>query len=279
MREDKTIPRRVSYTDEDVANAAKRDKLRKGTYRAVLEDVVRDVSKETKHLMLVFTWGVLSDPEDAGSVVMRVKMWQCLPFRNVQVADHVPKKFFGQSTAWTLAAILGELSEAQAKARGEVVNEDGSKEVVKLQRVPNPPNKNEDGDLMYDGEPLDGDEYMEKRKEALGKAFEVADALYNDRTDNLLNALKNTACYFDIDYEEGSDFPNVRKLRSELLPGEELVPAELMLEDDDAANDDIEAPEEEEEEEVEAVDEHIKRTSKAPEVKASKKTAKKKGRN
>lgn len=231
MNTEETRAIKVSYTDEDVANAAQRDKWREGTYRAVLVDAIRDISKDNGHLMIVNTYRALRDPNDASSIFgFAIKHWQCLPFRNPNRDGHVPAKFFAQSTNNWLSGHFPE-------------------EVIAL------PVKTDEG-FFFKGEPLEPSEMEAAKKEAYDSSYAKADALWNEDDDATLESLKGTAVYFDLYYGknketgEPSDFPSLRNFRSELGPNEELVDPETALQAVAVVVDEEEVDEDEEVEEA-----------------------------
>lgn len=212
---------KISYTDEEVAEAAKRERVAEGRYRLVLADLMRQVSKENGHLMLRGVYRILSDPNDAGSTVgPKLNNYLCLPFRNPDREDHVPSKFFATNTNRWLAAHLPE-------------------------EVPLLPGKNADGQLEYKGEEISWDDNEEMRKEALDATYAKAGEIWEDESNESLEALKNTVVYANVYYQEGSDFPSMNNFsveagEEELIVGEGYKAAPVAV-----------ADEEEEEEEVE----------------------------
>jgi hypothetical protein len=208
MEEQQSIPLKISYTDEDVARAAKRDKFTEGTYRGVLTDIVRQVSKDNHHLMFKCVYRMLADPNDAGSVVGPAGYhYQCLPFRNPEFEDHVPAKFFARSTTDWLAAHVPDEVPARPRRDGE----------------------GKDAPIVFKGESIEKDQQEECEREAYDAAFSKASAMWEDESNAAIDELKGSAVYFDLYYQDGKDFPSFGNFRSELADGETLVPAEEMI--------------------------------------------------
>lgn len=221
---DEAIPLKISYTDEDVANAAKRDRFAKGTYCGIVAAITRQISKEKGHLMFKTVYRALKDPNDASSAFgPSLYQYQCLPFRNPNRDDHTPNKFFARSTNTWLAAHLPE-------------------EVIAL------PAKTEDG-LMFKGEVIEWSEEEAAKKEAYDSTFETAGAMWEDESNEAMEKLVGIAVYFDVGYQEDSDFPSLDKFRSQLGEGEELVDPAIALTAEAA----VEADADEEDEEPKKV--------------------------
>ena len=197
---------KVSYTDADVADAAKRDKWAEGTYRAVLADIKKDISKDNGHLMLVCTYRALRDPDDAGSIFgFAIKYWQCLPFRNPNRDGHQPKKFFAQSTNRWLSAHFPD-------------------DVLAL------PYRSDEG-LVFKGEVIENADEEAAKKEAYDTSYGKADELWNDESNEAMEAMKGSAVYFDLYYAKDkdsgqvSDFPSLQNFSSELGSRELIDPS------------------------------------------------------
>jgi hypothetical protein len=191
---DEAIPLKISYTDEDVANAAKRDRFAKGTYRGIVSDITRQVSKEAGHLMFKTVYRALKDVGDAGSVFgPSLYHYQCLPFRNPNREGHTPNKFFARSTnGWLAAHLPEEVTALPAKI---------------------------DGTLYFKGEGIEYAEEEAAKKEAYDTSFQKASEMWEDETNEVMESLKGVAVYFDVDYQEGSDFPSLSNFRNELEEG------------------------------------------------------------
>lgn len=225
------IPLKISYTDKDVANAAKRDRWATGTYRGVLADITRQISKDNGHLMFKAVYRILRDPNDAGSIFgPGAYYWQCLPFRNPNRDGHTPKKFFARSTNDWLAAHVDDIPALPKKV---------------------------DGQLVFKGDVIEGSDEEEAKKEAYDASYAKAAEMWEDESNESLEALKGTAVYFDVTYGEGSDFPSLGNFRQELEEGAELVDPATALE---GASD--------EEEVEEAPVKAAKTTAKKPPLKA-----------
>jgi len=251
MSDGAAIPRKVSYTDADVANAAKFDRFVEGWFRWKLTAIGPQISKDNHHLMIVGEYRALRDPTDAGSTFgPKCRNYLCLPFRNEDFDDHVPPKFFAKNTNVWLAAHLPE-------------------------RVPASPAK-VDGVMQYKGEEIDNSELEALKKDAMDATFAVASELWEDESNAEMEKLLDSVVYARLYYQkdkEGnrSDFPSLGDFCAELPEGEELVDPDHAIEQAVPAEEDDEA-------EVEEKPAKAVKTASKPAAKAASKPVAKKGK-
>jgi hypothetical protein len=192
--EEVQLPTSLSYTEDDVANAATRPQLAEGWYRFVITNAKRTESRENGHLMINQTLTPLSDPDDADSKASpNIFNNLCFPHKNKNRADHKPPNTAGICHGF-LMAIYDDMPDYPRMV---------------------------DGTLTYNGEAIDREDENACRQEVTKEVFERLNALWEDP-----DALLDEAVYGQVHIN--GQYVNVKNIRAELPEDAELVPASEM---------------------------------------------------
>lgn len=193
MNEDKQIPTEIDYNDDDIARAGKRPSLRKGTYRFSITDAKTDVSKNG-HLMIVMDCAALADPNDSATKVRpTIRHRLTLPFRNLLIKGHTPPNTNGFCYSF-LRAI--EAPDVAAK-----------------------PFRDENDDLIWEGEIVTGDAAREAYRTVTEQTFAALKKFWSDPS-------KLIDYVFFGKVEENGDYSNIGDVWAELPADETLTSLE-----------------------------------------------------
>lgn len=212
----------ISISKQDAKEANARKRYRPGWYRGQVKDAKGDVSEKKGSLMAVCKIAMLKDPEDSDSAEkLTVNYWCVLPLRNPLVAGHKIPKVAGMAAAFFRA--------------GGVTFNDGS-ELRDYPRI-----DKDTKQAMFEGKPIDKKEYNALSEEVTEDVMKLSQEIWAEP-----GKLLHAAPYFQLEYQNGSDFPTLKNFRNELPEDAELVhPDQFFEESDDADETEDEFVEEE----------------------------------
>ena len=190
--------------NENAAEQAIKDKrIRKGLHAIVCTDIAKYVSDKDKtlgNMALKVSYRILKDPEDSASITGPIiSEFIPLPFANPDFEGHTPPDWSYRSCAFGMHNFFPE-------------------------DCPLPPlYDKEAGVTLYKDEPIGADEKEACRLEAVRLAAQKIASLW-DSDD--FSDMRSELFFAQIEYPEGSDFPNIKERYSEAPEGWE--PGEVM---------------------------------------------------
>lgn len=215
------VASKVKFSHETAEAAAQRENYNPGWVYATVAEAKCQESKEkpekpgVQYKMLVLNWKPLRDPSDVSSGVGRgINDYACLPFWD-ESWDGLDAEVQNSKTG-KMEPIQAALKRAvnffmkQASDRFSALFPD---------EVPGTPRKNENGELVYNGEVIGGDEYDAKKIEAFNLAGNKAEELWNNDGEGIAER----ACWIRIAYEPGSKYPSVVDYSATEPTGNQLI--------------------------------------------------------
>jgi len=197
---------RVKFNHETAEQETERKRLKKGQHFVIVSAATRQLSKEkeetqkaVRYKMIVATVKPVRDPNDITTVVGKgINDYWCLPFWDENWDDldfdvdtkdgpmHV-KKYLDRNITIYMESVRDRLAALMPN------------------EVPARPFRaNVDSPYMYKGEEIESDQYKACNTESKAAAGEVAEQLWNDGPETLVDK----GCYVLIGYEENSQYPN-----------------------------------------------------------------------
>lgn len=218
---------KASFSHETAEAAAAREGYIDGQHYAVVGAIERKYSKEkpevpgVQYKMLKATLVPLSDTEDFDSGVGRgIDVYQCLPFWDPKwdSLDYMVKD-----------RRRGEV-HIQEKLRSNLrIFAQGTRDFLSAlapDDVPPRPRKNEEGELVFNGEVVGSSEFQACNEQSLAAAGDMAEQLWNDGPEGL----KDAACFILVENKLNGDFvrPDIVRYSDEQMTDSdgEVIPVE-----------------------------------------------------
>lgn len=178
---------KVSYTKEAVREAATVRRAARGNHAFTVTNAQEHVSQNNQNLMQRLTLRMLKDSDDPNSVVgPRVSNFVTLPLDNPDVEGHQAPPWSFRMAAEIFSACFPD-------------------------EVPAPPRR-QGGELYYKGDAVPANKEAACRHESMIAAAEAAIEVYEDPS----QWINGQVVFASLYYDEGSDFPSLRRFQAEL---------------------------------------------------------------
>lgn len=206
---------RIKFTHEQAEAASVRASYAPGWVYAVptSAEILKSKEKEgmegVQYDMIMVNWKPLRDQSDIQSGVGRgISDYWCLPF--------VDDSWDDLGSPWTnpkTGEEEGTIGERAKKNCNTIFAQQTHKRMRALfpNEVPDVPHKNENGELVYNGEVINSSSYKTNSGEAIYTAYNKVDDLFS----NGVEPLMELGCYVLVAYEKGSDYPSIKAYSAE----------------------------------------------------------------